>query len=423
MPFAHLARTLLAMAGVLALTGAVATPAKADDALAPTDGKVIITGHGWGHGRGMSQYGAYGAAKKGLTSSQILAFYYTGTTLGSLANDTMRVWIAADTDGKLHFRPESGLVVYDTAGKTVKLPAGKKYTKWRIARSGSTRVLTYRNTKGAYVKYSTKLSPTRSWQVKNTKTGAVKLAMPDLSTRTYPGTLALNFSGTSAITVNYVKLETYLRSVVPAEMPASWGSAANGGFEAVKAQAIAARTYAVRTRANKSSGSPYDICDSSSCQVYKPLGYRSSISDSAISATAGSIVLYAGQPALTEFTSSNGGWSANNPALPYLSAHEDPYEAFSGNPYATWTKTLTTAQLQSAYPAIGTFSSIQVSARTGVGPYAGAGRVTTIVVTGDKGSVSVTGASFKSKFSLKETLFTLSLTPAPNPAAVTGKKS
>lgn len=421
MPYSRAARTLLAAAGVLALAGGSATPARADDALAPVDGKVIITGHGWGHGRGMSQYGAYGAAKQGLTASQILAFYYTGTTLGTLANDTMRVWISGDTDGKLHFRPDAGLVVSDSAGKTVKLPTSKKYTKWRIARSGSKRVLTYRTTKGKYVAYKNKLGATRAWQVKNTRTGTVRLAMPDLSTRTYPGTLALTFSGTSAITVNYTKLETYLRSVVPAEMPASWGSAANGGFEAVKAQSVAARTYAARVRASKPAGAPYDICDSSSCQVYKPLNYRSSLSDAAIKATAGSVVLYQGQLALTEFTSSNGGWSASNPQLAYLAPHADPYEAFSGNPYATWTKTLTTAQLQAAYPAIGTFSSIQVSARTGVGPYAGQGRATTVVVTGSAGSVSVTGASFKSRFSLKETLFGLSLTPAPNPAAVTKK--
>jgi stage II sporulation protein D len=421
MPLHRVTRAVLAAAGVLALAGGTATPARADDAVVPTDGKVIITGHGWGHGRGMSQYGAYGAAKQGLTAAQILAFYYSGTTLGTLANDTMRVWISSDTDGKLHFRPDSGLAVSDSAGTTVKLPTTKKYTKWRIARSGSTRVLAYRSTSGKYVTYKTKLSPTRSWQVKNAKTGTVRLAMPDLSTRTYPGSLALNFSGTSAITVNYVKVETYLRSVVPAEMPAGWGSATNGGYEAVKAQSIAARTYAARVRAAKPTGSAYDICDSSSCQVYKPLGYRSAISDSAIKDTAGSVVLFNGQLALTEFTSSNGGWSASNPSLPYLAAHADPYEAFSGNPYATWTKTLTTAQLQAAYPAIGTFSSIQVSARTGLGPYAGAGRATTILVVGDKGTVSVTGASFKSRFSLKETLFALSLTPAANPAAVTKK--
>lgn len=421
MSFPRVTRSLIALAGVLALAGTAAPPARADDALTPTDGKVVITGHGWGHGRGMSQYGAYGAAKQGLTSEAILAFYYTGTALGSQANNTMRVWISGDTDSKLHFRPASGLVVYDSAGKTLKLPTSSKYTKWRISRSGSKRVLYYRNAKGTYVKYGNKLDAKRVWWVKNTKTGTVKLAMPDGSTRTYPGTLALRFSGGKAITVNYLSLETYLRSVVPAEMPASWGSAANRGFEALKAQSVAARTYAVRTRANKPSGSVYDICDSSSCQVYKPLSYRNSISDAAIAATAGQVVLYAGQPALTEFTSSNGGWTAGNPQLPYLAVHADPYEQFSPNPYATWTKTLTTAQLQAAYPAIGTFASIQVTARTGSAAFESGGRVATIVVTGDKGSVSVTGASFKSKFSLKETFFTVSVAPVVNPAAAKTK--
>jgi SpoIID/LytB domain protein len=421
MPFPRVIRSLLAVTGVLALAGATAAPASADDALVPTDGKVVVTGHGWGHGRGMSQYGAYGAARQGLSADAILAFYYTGTTLGTLANSTMRVWISADTDGKLHFRPQSGLVVYDSAGKTVKLPTGKKYTKWRISRSGSKRVLYYRNTKGTYVKYGKAPAATRTWWVRNTKTGTVKLAMPDGSTRTYPGTLALNFTGSTAITVNYLKLETYLRSVVPAEMPASWGSARNGGFEAVKAQSVAARTYAARTRANKPSGSVYDICDSSSCQVYKPLGYRNAISDAAITATAGKVVLYAGQPALTEFTSSNGGWTASSPQLSYLASHQDPYEQYSGNPYATWTKTLTAAQLQAAYPAIGTFASIQVTARTPAAAFEAGGRVATIVVAGDKGSVSVTGASFKSKFSLKETFFALSGALVVNPAAVKTK--
>ncbi len=62
------------------------------------DQKVVVNGAGWGHGKGMSQYGASGAAKKGLTYDKILGFYYTGTTLGALKNTTMRVWITADSD-------------------------------------------------------------------------------------------------------------------------------------------------------------------------------------------------------------------------------------------------------------------------------------------------------------------------------------
>jgi SpoIID/LytB domain protein len=419
MPFPRVTR-LVAVIGVLALAGGAATPASADDALTPVDGKVVITGHGWGHGRGMSQYGAYGAAKQGLDADEILAFYYPGTTLGKLPDSTMRVLISGDTDGKLHFRRASGLVVSDSSGKKLKLPSSKKYTKWRISRTGTARVLSYRNSKGKYVKYKNKLGAPLAWSVKNTRTGTVKLVMPDGTTRTYPGTLALNFSDSKSVTVNEVPVETYLRSVVPAEMPAGWGSAANGGFEAVKAQAVAARTYAVRTRASKASDSPYDICDTSSCQVYKPVDYRNPVSDQAIRATAGQVVLYAGRAALTEFTSSNGGWTAGG-SLPYLTSHKDLYEAYSGNPNATWTKTLTAAQLQAAYPSIGRFTSIQVSERTGSAAFASGGRAAVVVVTGDTSSVSVSGTSFKSRFSLKETFFTLSGTPVPNPTVVKKK--
>lgn len=415
MPSSRATRSLIAVAGALALACSAATSASADDTVTPADGNVVVTGHGWGHGRGMSQYGAYGAARKGLQVDEILGFYYPGTTLGVVPNSTLRVLISSDSDGKLHFRRASGLVVSDSSGKTVKLSSSKKYTKWRISRSGSTRVLSYRNSKGKYVKYANPLGATLAWSVKNTRTGSVKLSMPDGSTRTYPGTLALNFSGSQSITVNNVPLETYLRSVVPAEMPASWGSANNGGIEAVKAQSVAARTYAVRTRTNKAVGSAYDICDTSSCQVYKPLDYRNPISDAAIKATAGKVVLHEGRPAFTEFTSSNGGWSAGGD-YPYLQARRDPYD-----PAKLWTTTISAADLQAAYPAIGTFTAIQVSERTGVGPYDKTGRATQVVVTGTAGSVTVTGASFKRKFSLKETLFAFSGAQAPNPAAVKKK--
>jgi stage II sporulation protein D len=393
--FAHALATIVA---VTALVGsAAATPARADDAVTPTDKLVIVTGAGWGHGRGMSQYGAYRAAKKGLSYSKILAFYYTGTTLGSLsAGNTMRVWISADTDAGLHFRPVAGLQVYDTAGHKVTLPTGSRYTKWRISRKGNSRVLSYRNAAGTYVTYASTLTATRNWWVKNTKTGTIKLAMPSGSTRTYSGRMSLRFSGSKAITVNYVSMETYLRSVVPAEMPASWS------IEAVKAQAVAARTYAAKERASQASGSVYDICDTSSCQVYKENSYRATASDAAIKATANKVVLYKGAVALTQFTSSNGGWTAAGDYA-YLSAKKDPYD-----PVSTWTKTITAATLQKAYPKIGTFTSIQVSARTGVGPYNGSGRASAIILTGSAGQVMIKGTTFKSKFGLKETLFALS---------------
>lgn len=395
----RIGRALATLAGAGALLATtVVVPAVADNALYPSDQKVSVNGAGWGHGKGMSQYGANQAAKRGLTYDKILAFYYTDTSLGSLPHsNTMRVWITADTDSGLHFRPVSGQIVKDSSGKKLTLPTGSKYTKWRISRSGAKRVLYYRNGSGKYVKLTNKLAPSRVWWVSNPKTGTVKLAMPNGSTHTYSGSVASRFTGGKAVSVNYVAMETYLRSVVPAEMPSSWST------EALKAQAVAARTYAAKERAAKPAGHIYDICDTSACQVYKSNGSRYASTDAAIKATANKVVLYRGSLALTQFSSSNGGWSAAFTGLPYLSAKKDPYD-----PVRTWTKTISADTLKKAYPSIGNFSSIQITGRTGVGPYAGQGRVTAVKITGTSGSVTVSGGSFKSKFGLKETLFAFS---------------
>jgi SpoIID/LytB domain protein len=401
--------TLLGAGALIA--GGATLPAQADDAITPTDQQVVVNGAGWGHGKGMSQYGAQGAAKQGLTYDKIVSFYYTGTTLGSLpSGNTMRVWITGDTDSALHFRPVAGQIVKDSAGHKLTLPTSSKYTKWRISRSGANRILYYRNTSGKYLQYANKLTKTRVWYVSNPKTGTVKLAMPDGSTRTYSGKLALRFNGSSAITVSYNSMETYLRSVVPAEMPASWSA------EALKAQAVAARTYAAKERASKPAGAAYDICDTSSCQVFKDNSVRYATSDAAIKATANKVVQYKGALALTQFSSSNGGWSAGSLEYSYLSAKKDPYD-----PVRTWTKTISAATIQKAYPTIGTFTSIQITGRIDVGPYNGMGRATTVAITGSAGSVTVTGGTFKSKFGLKETLFSFTTSGVNTTAAKSTK--
>src|SRR4051794_622493 len=74
----------------------------------PANGVLQLTGHGFGHGHGMSQYGAQGAALKGLTHRQILAYYYPGTTL-STTPGSIRVLISADTDGDVRVLPSTGL--------------------------------------------------------------------------------------------------------------------------------------------------------------------------------------------------------------------------------------------------------------------------------------------------------------------------
>ena len=133
---------LLGAAVVLALTcTALIAPvplARADAVIAARSGSFTVRGSGWGHGFGMSQYGAYGAARKGLSWRQILAFYYPGTRLTTMASGTMlKVWITADRDGSLRVRPVAGLNVRDGHGGRYTVPTGAQYKSWRIKRYGS----------------------------------------------------------------------------------------------------------------------------------------------------------------------------------------------------------------------------------------------------------------------------------------------
>ncbi len=384
----------------LVLGGAVATTspaAAATEKIATSASAVTITTSGWGHGRGMSQYGAQGAAKQGKKHTEILSFYYPGTKLEKLKkDDTIRVWITADTDNKVHVYAAKGLRVRDAKGKTFTLPTGKNYTKWRLSRSGATTVLYHRNAKGKYVKYtnkSLKLDPKRQWSFENPVSGKVKLYLAS-GNRTYRGSLALGFYGKGARTVNHVSMEDYLRSVVPSEMPAGWHA------EALKAQSVAARSYAARYRANLGGKQVYDICNTASCQVYKGTMTEHAATDKAVKATAGQVLTYKKQYAWTEFSSSNGGYSVAGPN-DYIIAQKDPYDAAMKQLKDTTIKTTT---IEAKYPKIGKLKSITL-ARDGKGLWGG--RVTQVTLTGSKASQKVTGSSFKSTLGLRETLFTI----------------
>ncbi len=396
---------LVAGAAVAGAPSASAAP----EQISAVNSTLTITTAGWGHGRGMSQYGAQMAAKDGLSYTKILAFYYPGTKVETLAdNDTIRVWITADTDNKLHFYPAAGLRLRDSAKRTFTLPTGKNYTKWRISRSGSKRVLYYRDAKGKYRKYTNskfKLDPKRVWYAENTKSKTVKLYLAS-GNRTYRGSLSLRFYGSGARTVNNVAMQDYLRSVVPSEMPASWQA------EALKAQTVAARTYAARYRANLGGKQVYDICNTAACQVYKGTMTEHSASDAAVKATAGKVLTHDKKYAWTEFSSSNGGYSVKG-QYSYIKAQEDPYDAAANQVWATAVKTST---IEGKYPKIGKLKSITLE-RDGKGRWGG--RVTKVTLTGSKASQSVSGTSFKSALGLRETLMTISGGLAVNTANYT----
>ena len=211
------------------------------------------------------------------------------------------------------------------------------------------------------------------------------------TTRAYRGALRLSSNNT----VNVLGLDAYVQGVIPREMPTSWQPAA------VRAQAVAARTYGVYDR-NAHPTRYYDTCDTTSCQVYGGIGDEDSRGNAAATATAGKILRYSGQPAFTQFASSNGGWLSAG-GQPYLVAKADPYDGFSGNPMHTWTTSLTKGAIQKAYPSLGTLKRVLVTRRDGNGDWYG--RVEQMKLDGSKADVTLTGDSFRSKFGLRSSWF------------------
>ncbi len=120
---------------------------------------------------------------------------------------------------------------------------------------------------------------------------------------TYRGNVELRAGTEAGLTViNHVGLEDYLRGVVPNELsPVSFGQ-----IEALKAQAVAARTYALRNR-GQFAAQGYDLCATPSCQVYKGQSSEHALTDRAVAETEGQVALHRGRPIVAYYTSTCGG--------------------------------------------------------------------------------------------------------------------
>lgn len=405
-------RTRTPALAALFAAGAVIAPAIPADAVTPTDPGVpiaasattiTINGHGWGHAHGMSQYGAQGAAREGLTYAQILAFYYDDLPLGSLTG-RVRVLITSDTSNRTTVKATSGLRLTDTGrDRTWKLPTASKHAKaWRLRTKNGVRQVLYKT--GTWHRFHPGGHATLKGDGQfSSSSGPVTLRLAS-GDRQYRGALRLS----NRDTVNVVGLEKYLRGVVPSEMPSSWKPAA------LQAQAVAARTYAAFERADNASRY-FQVYDTTRSQVYKGVGAEAATTDAAIAATAGKIVMYAGKPAFTQFSSSSGGWTSAG-SRPYLVAKQDIYDkpvdpvAHIGDPNFSWgPSTIKLAPLRSRFP--GTLTSVQVTVRETPNTV-GVGHVANVVLSGTGATpVTLTGEQFRSLYNLKSTYFSLSATP------------
>jgi stage II sporulation protein D len=360
---------------LLTALAALVSTASADAA-----SRFTIRGAGFGHGVGMSQYGAMGYAKQGASYRDILAHYYTGTSLGTVApNRVVRVLLQS-TSGA------AAITGAERAGSRTLDPAKsyrvvrRTYDQVDLQSAGGKKLGTY----------------TAPLQIDGGADGIVLKgrALNGRTSGAYRGILELRPGAFGVNAINAVPLDAYVQGVVPVESPASWP------LEALKAQAVAARTYAITST---KGGTGFEHYPDTRSQVYGGIGVEQPTTNQAVAETAGQLVTYQGRPVTTYFFSTSGGRTENNensfggPPQPWLRSVEDPYDDVS--PRHRWRVQLSMSQAAAKLGGLvkGSFRGVKV-VRRGASP-----RVVAADVVGTRGSTRVTGATLRARFGLYDT--------------------
>ncbi len=207
----------------------------------------------------------------------------------------------------------------------------------------------------------------------------------------YRGRLRVVPLGDRLQAVNYIGLENYLPSVVGSEMPAQWPLAA------LRAQAIAARTYAM---AQRRPGQLFDLQATVASQVYKGVGAETTSTRQAVAQTNGQVLLYRGRLIDAVFHSCSGGSTENsgeiwNRQLPYLTSVPD-FDQFS--PVRNWSKSFEPLELRRAF--------VEIDGVTAIEPLvtSTSGRIRQARVTGPGGQLVLSGAELRRRLGLRSTL-------------------
>jgi SpoIID/LytB domain protein len=360
---------------------------------------------------GLSQYGARGRALEGRKAAEILAHYYKDTALGTMeSGKKIRVLVLTGftpsatrpfriigRDGPWAITGRKSGLPADAVLEMAKVPTapGATTTTWQTTVRSAAGAILYR------VKGLTDLTVAPS----SPETRLQLWSKPTTYDR-YRGTLRITAYSTSLSVVNRLGGNAYLSGVVPNEMPAGWPT------EALRAQAIAARTYAVRRI--KTTGI-FDVFDDTRSQVYRGSLCEATTTTKAVSATGGRIVTVNGAIADGFFHSTAGGWTEDNEkawvsstgakvagAVSYLRGVSDRRPDGSSydeaSPYATWkTASYGRAALSAIFAhdsrtAVGTLSALDLSNR-GVSK-----RLIAVTLVGSAGSKTVSGEVFRAVF-------------------------
>jgi stage II sporulation protein D len=378
---------LAAFVATVVLAGASSSTAQQSAPKSPYGSPVfVISGRGWGHGVGMAQWGAYGYAQQGYSYDDILAHYYKGTTIGQASVTKVRVFLTQG-QSRLTVSSPSPFSVRDGIGQLWHLAAGPQ-------------------TFGPGLRIKSSDFPQRQ-QLPGPLTfnaGSSPLRFGD---RPYRGQVQVSVASGALRAINVVGLEAYLFGVVPSEMPRDWLP------EALKAQAVAARSYAL---AVKKSGSWFDLYPDTRSQVYLGIAHEAPSTTAAVQDTAGQVVMYAGHVATTYFFSSSGGRTSaasevwpSSAGAPYLVSVSDPYDTIS--PYHRWGPFVVPAsRLKRVLGARGQMSDMTMQ----LGP---SGRVQSVTAIGSQGDSTMTGSDLRRALNLRSTWFRIGMLSLATPQA------
>ena len=328
-----------------------------------------VEGRGFGHGVGLSQYGAYGFAKHGRTYKQILGHYYAQSKLGKAGGGKVRVLL-------------------DEGAGSVGFTGATRACGRRVSPDRDYELATARG--GIELRKAGGAAITGCGDEAVASDRVLRIA----GEGRYRGSLVAAISGGGLQVINELRLEDYVRGVVPNEVPTSWPA------EALRAQAVVARSYGIAT---ERSGS-FDHYDDTRSQVYGGFDSETKATNKAVAATRGQVVKHGGKTAVTYYFSTSGGRTENSEfgfpggeRIPYLKSVKDPFDDES--PLHTWTERFSDEEMESELSGLfsGKLQRIEI-VETGRSP-----RIVRARVVGSSGSETVGGDTLRDRLGLRST--------------------
>jgi stage II sporulation protein D len=346
----------------------LAIPIAAFGSPARADGSWVIQGKGFGHGVGMSQYGAQGLAQNGRKYRRILRHYYRDTRIGTVEPRSVRVLLSVRS--RVSFR------------RARRACGGRVNPQRRYSFVGGARVV-LRNDRGKRLRQCGR-------RARAGGPGGLRI----LDHGRYRGALVARAGASGLMVINAVPLEGYVKGVVANEVPSSWHR------QTLRAQAVAARSYGIAT----SRSGAFDHYADTRSQVYRGRRSETGRTNRAVDDTSRQVVRHRGRVAITYYFSTSGGRTENveygfsgGSSSPYLKSVNDPFDDLS--PHHRWTVTYSAALMESRLSGLfrGNLRRIRVL-QTGESP-----RIVRARVVGSQGSSVVSGDTLRSRLGLRST--------------------